>query len=111
MYCGVNPRLGQNFCWQCGKPTSHHQEVCLECGVLLKRKQSSSEEVSGSEKVSGAWWLLPIFMGWLGGLTAWLVNKDKDPEKARSMLGTGIALSVIGVLIYLVLICVSIANY
>ncbi len=45
-------------------------------------------------KVSGAWWLLPIFMGWLGGLIAWLVNKDADPQKARAMLITGISISV-----------------
>lgn len=45
-------------------------------------------------QVSGAWWLLPIFMGWLGGLIAWLVNKDVDPQRARAMLITGIAISV-----------------
>lgn len=45
-------------------------------------------------QVSGAWWLLPIFMGWLGGLIAWLVNKDVDPRRARAMLITGIAISV-----------------
>ena len=36
-----------------------------------------------ARRVSGAWWLLPIFMGWLGGLIAWLVNRDLDPDKAR----------------------------
>jgi hypothetical protein len=46
-------------------------------------------------EVSGAWWLLPIFMGWLGGLIAWLVNKDADPRRARAMLITGIVISVI----------------
>ncbi|HET9248895.1 MAG TPA: hypothetical protein VFP13_02985 [Actinomycetota bacterium] len=50
-------------------------------------------------RVSGAWWLLPIFMGWLGGLIAWLVNKDVDPGRARSMLITGIAISVILVIL------------
>jgi hypothetical protein len=46
-------------------------------------------------RVSGAWWLLPIFMGWLGGLIAWLVNKDVDPRMARAMLITGIVVSVL----------------
>ncbi|HZD78500.1 MAG TPA: hypothetical protein VE646_00455 [Actinomycetota bacterium] len=45
--------------------------------------------------VSGAWWLLPIFMGWLGGLIAWLVNRDADPARARAMLITGILISVV----------------
>ncbi|HJS27847.1 MAG TPA: hypothetical protein VJ913_12060 [Actinomycetota bacterium] len=46
-------------------------------------------------RVSGAWWLLPIFMGWLGGLIAWLVNRDVDPRMARAMLITGIVVSVL----------------
>jgi hypothetical protein len=52
-----------------------------------------------SREVSGAWWLLPIFMGWLGGLIAWLVNRDADPRKARAMLWTGIAVSVLVILL------------
>ncbi len=50
-------------------------------------------------RVSGAWWLLPILMGWLGGLIAWLVNRDADPDKARAMLVTGIAVSLIAFLL------------
>jgi hypothetical protein len=46
-------------------------------------------------RVSGAWWVLPIFFGLLGGLIAWLVNKDTDPQSARSMLIAGIVISVI----------------
>ncbi|HEX6331515.1 MAG TPA: zinc ribbon domain-containing protein [Actinomycetota bacterium] len=45
-------------------------------------------------RVSNAWWLLPILMGWLGGLIAFLVTKDADPARARAMLVTGIAISV-----------------
>ena len=55
---------------------------------------ASSARPIPRRRISGAWWLLPIFMGWLGGLIAWLVNKDKDPSTARAMLITGIALSV-----------------
>lgn len=90
VHCGVKTSMGDKFCWGCGKPTSPHQEVCLECGVLLKQKKT--------EEVSGVWWLLPIFMGWLGGLIAWLVNKDKDPQKSRKMLITGIAITA-GILV------------
>ena len=50
-------------------------------------------------RVSGAWWLLPIFMGWVGGLIAWLVNKDVDPKRARAMLITGIAISAVVVIL------------
>jgi hypothetical protein len=50
-------------------------------------------------RVSGAWWLLPIFMGWVGGLIAWLVNKDVDPKRARAMLITGIASSAVVIIL------------
>jgi uncharacterized Tic20 family protein len=49
--------------------------------------------------VSGAWWLLPILLGWLGGFIAWIVNKDNDPKTARNMLIVGIAISLVGFLL------------
>jgi hypothetical protein len=52
-----------------------------------------------SRRVSGAWWLLPILAGWLGGLIAWLLVKDSDPGKARAMLLTGIAISAVLIVI------------
>lgn len=63
--------------------------------------QASARPTRPARRVSGAWWLLPIFMGWLGGLIAWLVNKDVDPHRARQMLITGIAISAL--LLFLVL--------
>ena len=56
--------------------------------------------VAPKRRVSGAWWLLPILMGWVGGLIAWLVNKDADPKVARSMLITGIAISVVVIILF-----------
>lgn len=60
-----------------------------------------SWQLRPARRISGAWWLLPIFMGWLGGLVAWLVNKDVDPQRARQMLITGIAISAL--LVFLIL--------
>ena len=45
--------------------------------------------------VSGWWWLLPIFLTWLGGIIAWAATKNRDPKKAKSMLIWGIVLTVI----------------
>ena len=38
-------------------------------------------------------------MGWVGGLIAWLVNKDVDPKRARAMLFTGIAISAVVIIL------------
>lgn len=64
-------------------------------GMAAQPSGRSMPSAPARRTVSGAWWLLPIFMGWLGGLIAWLVNRDADPQRARAMLLTGIAISVI----------------
>jgi hypothetical protein len=61
---------------------------------------SSATPALRTRRVSGAWWLLPILVGWLGGLIAWLVNKDVDQPKARAMLITGIVVSLIAFAVY-----------
>ncbi len=53
----------------------------------------------GPRRVSGAWWLLPILLGWIGGLIAYFVNRETDPATARAMLLVGIGLSVLGVIL------------
>jgi hypothetical protein len=50
-------------------------------------------------RVNGAWWLLPILLGWVGGLIAYFVNREADPATARAMLVVGIVLSLVGVLL------------
>ena len=47
------------------------------------------------EEPSGWLWLLPILLGWIGGIIAWAVVKDKNSRTARNMLVTGIAISVL----------------
>ena len=91
--------------------------VCLECQTLLGGKvycqpcadeifvKKAPEEAKPAAKaaakpaakpaaggVSGAWWLLPIFLTWVGGLIAWALTKDRDRRRARSMLFWGIGL-------------------
>ena len=68
-------------------------------GLSTASRQNARAPGPSQRRVSGAWWLLPIFMGWLGGLIAWLVNKDADPKRARAMLITGIAVSAVLVIL------------
>lgn len=62
---------------------------------------------SPAQPVSGAWWLLPVLLVFLGGIIAWAATKDRDPKKAKSMLKWGIILTfiyaVIIIAIYFVL--------
>ena len=52
-----------------------------------------------AEKPSAAYWLLPIFLSWIGGIIAWAVTKDKDPKMAKNMLILGLVLTVVYVII------------
>ncbi len=54
-----------------------------------------------ARRITWAWWLLPILVGWIGGLVAWLLLKDTDRRVARNMLVVGIASSALAfILVY-----------
>lgn len=44
---------------------------------------------------SGAWYLLPIFFGWIGGLISYFAIRHDDPKKAKNCLILGIVLTVL----------------
>ncbi len=44
---------------------------------------------------SGAWYLLPIFFGLIGGLLAYFAIRHDDPKKAKNCLILGIVLTVL----------------
>jgi hypothetical protein len=83
-----------------------HTEVGLGGGNPVSAAQHAAAyrpataATAPRRQISGAWWLLPILMGWLGGLIAWLVNRDVDPDKARLMLIVGIIISVVLFVVY-----------
>ncbi|MFB5611456.1 MAG: hypothetical protein ACE5RT_06575 [Nitrosopumilaceae archaeon] len=48
---------------------------------------------------SNWWFLLPIFLGIIGGIIAFFVLRHDDPRKAKNCLYLGIALMIISILI------------
>ena len=112
--CSYHPgKEAVGACINCGKM------VCLACRTELQEKvycqpcanklfvnkaEITTTPVAPTvQSVSGAWWLLPIFFGWLGGLIAWAVTKARDPKKAKNMLIWGIILSVIAIVIGIII--------
>ena len=47
---------------------------------------------------SSAWYLLPILLGIIGGVVAFLIIRNDDPVKARNCLYIGLAMMGIGIL-------------
>ncbi len=56
---------------------------------------------------SNAWFLLPIFLGLIGGIIAFFVLRHDDPRKAKNCLYLGLVMMAIGI-IFNILIAASI---
>ena len=52
---------------------------------------------------SNAWFLLPIFLGLIGGIIAFFILRHDDPRKAKNCLYLGIVLMIIGLILNLIL--------
>ena len=52
---------------------------------------------------SNFWYLLPIFLGLIGGIIAYLVLRKDDPKKAKNCLYLGIVLAIIGIFLNVLL--------
>lgn len=50
--------------------------------------------------IAGTWWLLPLLLGWIGGVIAWIALRRRDPRIASWMLLAGIVSNVIGLWLY-----------
>ena len=56
------------------------------------------------EKPRSNWWfLLPIFLGIIGGIIAFFVLRHDDPKKAKNCLYLGIVLMIIGIILNVIL--------
>ena len=51
---------------------------------------------------SNWWFLLPIFLGIIGGIIAYFVLRRDDPRKARNCIYLGLALMAVGIVLNLV---------
>jgi hypothetical protein len=52
-------------------------------------------------KIKSNWWyLLPVFLGAIGGIIAWVALKSHDGKLAKNSLILGIILNAIGMIIF-----------
>ena len=71
---------------------------CLRRGIA---RTHMSRPAQG--KILKWWWLLPIFLGPVGGMIAWIKGKNVDWHKASNLLTLGIVLSVLWITPFLAL--------
>lgn len=57
----------------------------------------TSDVQAGSKHPSKAWYLLPIFLGIIGGLIMFFVLKDEDRKMAKKGLILSLVLTAVGI--------------
>jgi len=53
---------------------------------------------------SHMWYLLPIFVGLIGGIIAYWILRRDDPKKAKKCLYLGIGLAIVGIIINILIV-------
>jgi len=48
---------------------------------------------------SNFWFLLPIFLGLIGGIIAYFILRQDDPKKGKNCLYLGIVLAIMGMML------------
>ncbi len=74
------PQSGEMFCSSCGNVVKREAEICVRCGVRLRRAASSG----GKSKVAAI--LLAVFLGFW----AWLYTYREDGSKFWIALGVSV---------------------
>jgi hypothetical protein len=59
---------------------------------------------------SNAWYLLPIFVGMIGGIIAYLVIRKDDPHKAKNCIYIGIVMMAIGIMFNIMLLGIDVVT-
>lgn len=122
---GMPPSSNIVYCSSCGTANSTGSRFCNNCGAGLVPGQAAvnpatpppppavvpspaagtagtAPKVTG--KTSGAWWLLPLFFGLVGGLVGWALVKETDSSKAKRLLYFGISITVFWFIISIVIL-------
>jgi len=59
---------------------------------------------------SNVWYFLPILVGMIGGIIAYLVIRKDDPHKAKNCIYIGLAMMLIGIAFNIMLLGVDVAT-
>lgn len=106
--CGTANAAGSKFCNSCGANLSPGQVAAAPSPPLPPPSAAHSPVANTTPKVpgktSGAWWLLPLFFGLVGGLVAWALVRETDNSKAKRLLFFGISITVFWFIISVVIL-------
>jgi len=71
----------------------------METGIGGRQMRMEREiNIGKVSKPSSAWYLVPLFLGLIGGLIGYLVVKDQDKDMAEAILWLGFGLTIISII-------------
>jgi uncharacterized membrane protein YvbJ len=110
----------ETLCGNCGRTNPPGSVFCESCGNRLAAAAGpgasatafgAAEEYqhnqNNAKSISAAWWLLPIFLTWVGGLIAFLVVKDTNKSTALKLLWTGIIITILWIAVSFIMMIIS----
>ena len=110
-YQAPPPQNTSNSCSSCGAQIIDNNQFCTECGAQNtsvqppppQYQQPPPQYPRQGGKPSAAWWLLPIFLQFIGGIISWIAIHDRDPRMAKNTLILGIVLTVLPGAVFMVI--------
>jgi hypothetical protein len=103
----VEIKENKSFCTNCGNQMLESVQFCTNCGNSLNLKMdslTSPQQVSSPREAGRVWYLLPIFLGWAGGIIAWAVIRNRNSKRARNCLIIGVITLIIALIPLLIMI-------
>ena len=74
------------YCSACGQVIDAQAEICPKCGVRVMPIPTLQKM---QKPVSNAWYLLPLFLGLIGGIIGYFCIRNQDNGKANDLVVVG----------------------
>jgi hypothetical protein len=87
-------------CYFCKKELPEGKNYCTHCDHTTST-EDPFETTSVYKRRSNAWYLLPIFLGAIGGVIAIIILRNDDLTKGAYCLIIGIVMMVVGIVLNL----------
>ncbi len=91
---------------------SDEDVLCIECLDLIREGKQPRKVVTEKEKPrpTSLLYLVPIFMGLLGGILMYIAVKDQNQEMANAGMFVGVFITIIGITFYAIILILGLAS-
>ena len=88
-------------CYFCGKELPQGNNYCIHCDHETNTVDPFVKTFN-YKKRGAVWYLLPIFIGIIGGIIAYAVLRNSDPLKGQYCIIIGVVITVVGIILNLI---------